>query len=166
MDDAARALKVVLSPPILVRDAGELEPAFARAARDGNGGLIFPADAFTLIHRHSAAPRPRGQERVREKIAEMARPFRPAPGTRFPPVRERRDAQAVGLGGLTGPAGRSGRVASMRIKYRIGVMPGPWPSGPGGRDFFWQFVELCEKSETTRSGSPSGCPRRCRCPSP
>ncbi len=35
----------------------------------------------------------------------------------------------------------------MRIKYRIGVMPGPWPHGPAGRDFFWRFVELCEKSE-------------------
>src|SRR5580765_6210008 len=33
----------------------------------------------------------------------------------------------------------------MQIKYRIGVMPGPWPSE--GRDFFWRFVELCEKSE-------------------
>jgi putative ABC transport system substrate-binding protein len=53
MDDAARALKVVLSPPILVRDVGELEPAFARAAREGNGGLIFPADAFILIHRQT-----------------------------------------------------------------------------------------------------------------
>ena len=35
----------------------------------------------------------------------------------------------------------------MRIKYRIGVMPVPWPDGAGGRDFFWRFVELCEKSE-------------------
>src|SRR4030095_149618 len=35
----------------------------------------------------------------------------------------------------------------MRIKYRVGVMPGPWPVGPAGRDFFWRFVELCEKSE-------------------
>ena len=35
----------------------------------------------------------------------------------------------------------------MRIKYRIGVMPGPWPPGPGRRDFFWHFVELCEKCE-------------------
>src|SRR5260221_494422 len=33
----------------------------------------------------------------------------------------------------------------MRIKYRVGVMPGPWPSE--GRDFFWRFVDLCEKSE-------------------
>src|ERR1041384_1682723 len=33
----------------------------------------------------------------------------------------------------------------MRIKYRVGVMPGPWPSQ--GRDFFWRFVDLCEKSE-------------------
>jgi probable F420-dependent oxidoreductase len=35
----------------------------------------------------------------------------------------------------------------MQIKYRVGVMPGPWPAGPGGRDFFWRFVDLCEKSE-------------------
>src|SRR4030095_5910167 len=40
-----------------------------------------------------------------------------------------------------------GRVATMRIQYRVGVMPGPWPVGPAGRDFFWRFVELCEKSE-------------------
>jgi len=33
----------------------------------------------------------------------------------------------------------------MQIKYRIGVMPGPWPAE--GRDFFWRFVDLCEKSE-------------------
>ena len=35
----------------------------------------------------------------------------------------------------------------MPVKYRVGVMPGPWPTGPAGRDFFWRFVELCEKSE-------------------
>ena len=35
----------------------------------------------------------------------------------------------------------------MEIKYRIGVMPGPWPTGiEGGADFFWRFVELCEKT--------------------
>ncbi len=35
----------------------------------------------------------------------------------------------------------------MEIKYRIGVMPGPWPAGAdGGADFFWRFVETCEKS--------------------
>ena len=35
----------------------------------------------------------------------------------------------------------------MQIKYRIGVMPGPWPSGADGNaDFFWRFVETCEKS--------------------
>jgi probable F420-dependent oxidoreductase len=33
------------------------------------------------------------------------------------------------------------------IKYRIGVMPGTWPVGAeGGPDFFWRFIELCEKS--------------------
>ena len=35
----------------------------------------------------------------------------------------------------------------MEIKYRIGVMPGPWPTGADGNaDFFWRFVETCEKS--------------------
>ena len=35
----------------------------------------------------------------------------------------------------------------MQIKYRIGVMPGPWPAGADGNaDFFWRFVETCEKS--------------------
>ena len=33
----------------------------------------------------------------------------------------------------------------MQIKYRIGVMPGPWPAA--GRVYFWRFVDLCEKSE-------------------
>ena len=33
----------------------------------------------------------------------------------------------------------------MDIKYRIGVMPAPWPGGAdGGPDFFWRFVETCE----------------------
>ena len=34
----------------------------------------------------------------------------------------------------------------MRIKYRVGVMPGPWPSGPEGRDLLWSFIDLCETS--------------------
>ena len=33
----------------------------------------------------------------------------------------------------------------MGIKYRIGVMPGPWPAD-ANVDYFWRFVELCEKS--------------------
>ena len=33
----------------------------------------------------------------------------------------------------------------MEIKYRIGVMPGPWPTDAGA-DFFWRFVDLCEQS--------------------
>ncbi len=35
----------------------------------------------------------------------------------------------------------------MRIKYRIGVMPGPWPAGPEGRELFWRFVDLCETTD-------------------
>ena len=53
MEDAARKLKVALLPTILLREAGELAPAFAQAARNGTGGLIFPADAFTLLHRQA-----------------------------------------------------------------------------------------------------------------
>lgn len=34
----------------------------------------------------------------------------------------------------------------MRIKYRVGVMPGPWPAGPEGRDLLWSFIDLCETS--------------------
>lgn len=33
----------------------------------------------------------------------------------------------------------------MAIKYRIGVMPGPWPTGPGGPDLLWRLVDLCEQ---------------------
>ena len=35
----------------------------------------------------------------------------------------------------------------MRIKYRIGVMPGPWPAGPEGPEFLWELVALCEHTE-------------------
>jgi len=34
----------------------------------------------------------------------------------------------------------------MRIKYRVGVMPGPWPAGPEGRALLWSFIDLCETS--------------------
>jgi probable F420-dependent oxidoreductase len=34
----------------------------------------------------------------------------------------------------------------MRIKYRVGVMPGPWPTGPEGRELLWSFIDLCETS--------------------
>lgn len=34
----------------------------------------------------------------------------------------------------------------MRIKYRVGTMPGPWPTGPGGADQLWRLVDLCETS--------------------
>jgi probable F420-dependent oxidoreductase len=35
----------------------------------------------------------------------------------------------------------------MQLKFRIGVMPGPWPAGPGGADLFWRFIDLCERTE-------------------
>jgi hypothetical protein len=35
----------------------------------------------------------------------------------------------------------------MRLKYRIGVMPGPWPAGPDGAEFLWKLVALCEHTD-------------------
>jgi probable F420-dependent oxidoreductase len=35
----------------------------------------------------------------------------------------------------------------MQIKYRIGVMPGPWPGGSDGAEFLWRLVDLCETTE-------------------
>jgi len=35
----------------------------------------------------------------------------------------------------------------MSIKYRVGVMPGPWPTGPAGADLLWRFIDACETSE-------------------
>jgi probable F420-dependent oxidoreductase len=35
----------------------------------------------------------------------------------------------------------------MRIKYRIGVMPGPGAAGAEGPESFWRFVDLCERTE-------------------
>jgi putative ABC transport system substrate-binding protein len=53
MQAAARALRVALPPLILIREPAELEPAFARFAREGAGGLICPSDAFTVLHRQA-----------------------------------------------------------------------------------------------------------------
>ncbi len=35
----------------------------------------------------------------------------------------------------------------MQVKYRIGIMPGPWPTGPQGADLFWELVDLCERTQ-------------------
>lgn len=53
MKRAAGALGIALPPPILVRGPAELEPVLARTAREGGGGLIFPSDAFTFVHRQA-----------------------------------------------------------------------------------------------------------------
>jgi len=37
-------------------------------------------------------------------------------------------------------------MAAMRISYRIGVMPGPWPDDADTRGFLWKLVDLCERS--------------------
>jgi probable F420-dependent oxidoreductase len=33
----------------------------------------------------------------------------------------------------------------MQIKYRIGLMPGPWPASADGAEFLWRFVDQCER---------------------
>lgn len=35
----------------------------------------------------------------------------------------------------------------MKISYRIGVIPGPWPDDDNGRDVLWRLIDLCEESE-------------------
>jgi probable F420-dependent oxidoreductase len=36
----------------------------------------------------------------------------------------------------------------MKIKYRVGVMPGPWPgNGTDGAAFLWRFIDLCEQRD-------------------
>ena len=37
-------------------------------------------------------------------------------------------------------------MAAMKISYRIGVMPGPWPDDADTRGFLWKLVDLCERS--------------------
>jgi len=34
----------------------------------------------------------------------------------------------------------------MHIKYRIGIMPGPWPKGREGVDFLWTLTDFLERS--------------------
>ncbi|HYB41239.1 MAG TPA: LLM class flavin-dependent oxidoreductase [Candidatus Methylomirabilis sp.] len=34
----------------------------------------------------------------------------------------------------------------MEIRYRIGIMPGPWPAGRDGVDFLWTLTEFLEQS--------------------
>lgn len=34
----------------------------------------------------------------------------------------------------------------MDIKYRIGIMPGPWPPGRAGADFLWTLCDVLERS--------------------
>src|SRR5258705_411999 len=38
-------------------------------------------------------------------------------------------------------------MRGMRIKYRIGVMPGPWTTNGDGVDLFWRFIDQCETSD-------------------
>jgi putative tryptophan/tyrosine transport system substrate-binding protein len=51
MRDAARALNVTLPAPTIMHGPDEFEPEFARAKREAVGGLIFPGDGVTNLHR-------------------------------------------------------------------------------------------------------------------
>ena len=51
MQDAARALSITLAAPTIVHERNDFEPAFVTLKREGIGGLIFPNDALTVLHR-------------------------------------------------------------------------------------------------------------------
>ena len=38
-------------------------------------------------------------------------------------------------------------MRAMRIKYRIGVMPGPWTTSADGLELFWRFIDQCETTD-------------------
>ena len=65
-----------------------------------------------------------------------------------PPFILRAPARGINPVGAARRGGRArGRVAGVQIKYRIGVMPGPWPAGPEGRDLLWRLIDLCERTD-------------------
>src|SRR5260370_17808690 len=35
----------------------------------------------------------------------------------------------------------------MTVKYRIGIMPGPWPPGRDGAAFLWTLCDMLERSD-------------------
>ena len=51
MDDAARALSITVARLELVKEPEAFEAFFARARREGVGGLIVPIDGLTVLHR-------------------------------------------------------------------------------------------------------------------
>jgi putative tryptophan/tyrosine transport system substrate-binding protein len=53
MNDAARALNVTIAPLEPVKEPGAFEAFFARAKRQGAGGLIVPIDGLTVLHRQA-----------------------------------------------------------------------------------------------------------------
>jgi hypothetical protein len=90
MQRAARALRVVLSPPILVREPAELEPAFARIAVEA-GGLMAYGPSFPERFRQAAT--------FVDKILKGARPadLPVEQPTRFELVLNLKTAKALGL---------------------------------------------------------------------
>ena len=38
-------------------------------------------------------------------------------------------------------------MLAMRIKYRVGIMPGPWPAGRDGAEFLWTLTDQLERSD-------------------
>ena len=35
----------------------------------------------------------------------------------------------------------------MKISYRVGIIPGPWPDDGDLQGFLWRLIDLCEESE-------------------
>lgn len=51
MQGAARTMHIALPSPIMVRGAEQFESVFTNARADRIGGLIFPSDALSVLHR-------------------------------------------------------------------------------------------------------------------
>ena len=48
---------------------------------------------------------------------------------------------------LTAAGGDAYDAATMTIKYRVGIMPGPWPAGRDGAAFLWALCDQLERSD-------------------
>ena len=54
---------------------------------------------------------------------------------------------------LTAAGGDAYDAATMTIKYRVGIMPGPWPAGRDGAAFLWTLCDQLERSDGRIAGS-------------
>src|SRR5215472_11134231 len=63
-------------------------------------------------------------------------------GTPATEVKPRRPAGPLALTAQPRPR----TIPAMNIKYRVGIMPGPWPKGRPGVDFLWALSDYLERS--------------------